>query len=408
MKVLITGAQFSNKGAQSLLYSIVSELNTRYKNIQIYYIPIDNFRKYNPDEYQFIITYDNKSYCDRKFNIIMFWKRYIKCILDSLEIIVKYKRKGVKKYSNVISDIDVLIDVSGFSLSDKFSRETNNRYLRYLKDAEKIGAKIILMPQSFGPFDYKSGKKQIESKIHEILPKVDLIFAREKEGKKLLENLFHLTNVELSCDIVLQTPDLEMDAITRNKIALDLPLIKTKHNVGIIPNEQTIRHGDEKKVLEVYREIVFKLISLKRHIYIFRHSNDLELCKKIYVMFEGNQWVHLITEEMDCMEYSKFIKNFDYIIASRYHAIVHGYKENVPAIILGWAIKYLELAENFKQQKYVFDINVCAICEVIDAIKNMDNHFIDEHKTIEQLRKEKMHNTCFHKCWELLDEISMQ
>lgn len=405
MKVLITGAQFSNKGAQSLLYSVISELRGRYKDIVIYYIPIDNFRKYTHIQCKFTTTYDNKSYVDRKSNIKKYSKRYLKCLFDSLEIATKYKKHGIKKYSDVIKDIDVLIDVSGFALSDKFSVEANYRLLRYVEDSKKYGAKVILMPQSFGPFNYKDQKSELDHRITEVLPKADLIFAREYEGKEFLENIYHLSNVEISLDTVLQASDIKIESVFVNKGAIEPPILQTKSNVGIIPNEQTVHHGDATKVLKVYKEIINKLLSLKRNVYIFRHSNDLELCRKIYEMFEENKNVHLIEDEMDCMEYSEFVKNFDYIIASRYHAIIHAYKEYIPAIILGWAVKYKELAESFDQSKYVFDLGICDVGDVLSAIDSMDNNFTDEHKKICSVCAKVLQNSCFDKCWAILDNI---
>lgn len=35
MNVLITGAQFHNKGAQSLLFTVMSELRSRYENVEM-------------------------------------------------------------------------------------------------------------------------------------------------------------------------------------------------------------------------------------------------------------------------------------------------------------------------------------------------------------------------------------
>lgn len=405
MKVLISGAQFSNKGAQSLLYSVISELRTRYKDVVIYYIPIDDFRKYSPEQCKFIITYDDKSYIDRKSNVKKYWKRYLRCKYLSFKISTEYKKIGIKKYSDVIRNIDVLIDVSGFALSDKFTIEGNLRLLRYVKDAKKNGAKVILMPQSFGPFNYKDQKSKIDDRITEVLPKADLVFARENEGKEFLENIYHLSNVEISLDTVLQASDIKIENVFVNKGSIEPPILQTKSNVGIIPNEQTVNHGDATKVLKVYKEIINKLLSLKRNVYIFRHSDDLELCRKIYEMFEENKNVHLIEDEMDCMEYSEFVKNFDYIIASRYHAIIHAYKEYIPAIILGWAVKYKELAESFDQSKYVFDLGSCDVGDVLSAIDSMDNNFTDEHKKIYSVCAKVRQNSCFDKCWTILDNI---
>lgn len=406
MEVLITGAQFCNKGAQSLLCSVVNELKSRYNNIIIYYVPIDDFKKYIPEHYRFVITYDDKSYLDRSFNVKLFLKRCARCFLDALYVSVRLKARGVKKYSEVIRHIDILIDISGFALSDKFPITTNNRYLRYIEDAKEYGAKVILMPQSFGPFNYKDEKSKIDRRIMEVLQKADLIFAREKEGKDFLENIYRLSNIELSFDTVLQASSLKRESVFVNEAAVVTPIPETNNNVGIIPNEQTVRHGDETKVLKVYREIINRLLVLKRHIYIFRHSNDLELCKKIYAMFEENESVHLIEDEMDCIAYSEFVRNFDYIIASRYHAIIHAYKEHIPAIILGWAVKYTELAENFDQCQYVFDLNNCDVNAVLKAVDEMDSHFIDEQDKIASISEKTKQNSCFDKCWQILDNIA--
>ena len=50
------------------------------------------------------------------------------------------------------------------------------------------------------------------------------------------------------------------------------------------------------------------------------------------------------------------IKQFDFIIASRYHSIVHAYKHGVPVIAIGWAVKYSDLLASFNQAQYCFDV----------------------------------------------------
>ena len=55
------------------------------------------------------------------------------------------------------------------------------------------------------------------------------------------------------------------------------------------------------------------------------------------------------------MEITNIFKNFDFVIASRYHSIIHGYEVGVPAVIIGWAEKYHELANLFEQEEFIFD-----------------------------------------------------
>jgi len=406
MKVLITGAQFANKGAQSMLYSLVNELNSRYEAITIYYVPLDDYKKYAPGLYRFVVTYDDRAYLDWKHSAGQFLKRSARCAVNSLRIAFRGRDGGVARYSKVIGAIDALIDISGFALSDQFPRAINNRYLRYLEDAEKHGAKVILMPQSFGPFDYGAGKDALEKKIRALLPRADLIFAREKEGKDLLERLYQLPDVRLSPDSVLLASPLDPAAVLCRACTPAAPAVATAHNVGIIPNTQTVLHGDESKILEIYRAAINNLIRLGKQVYIFRHSDDQALCKKIYAMFEGHESVHLILQDMDCLEYSLFVKNFDYVIASRYHAIVHAYKEHVPAVILGWAVKYDELAAPFAQTPYVYDLTRCTAGDIEAAVQLMDSRYAEESDTISLRCQELAQNTCYDLCWPILDRLN--
>ena len=64
----------------------------------------------------------------------------------------------------------------------------------------------------------------------------------------------------------------------------------------------------------------------------------------------------MIEQELSCVEFDRFVQQFDYVVASRFHAIVHAYKNGVPAIALGWATKYRELLEMFGQGEYRFDV----------------------------------------------------
>ena len=60
----------------------------------------------------------------------------------------------------------------------------------------------------------------------------------------------------------------------------------------------------------------------------------------------------IIDEDLNILEIEDIIKKFDFIITSRYHSIVHSYKNGVPALVIGWSIKYFELLKIFHQSQY--------------------------------------------------------
>ena len=404
MKVLITGAQFNNKGAQSLLFTVIDQLKKRSADIEIYYLPIDDYRKYDKSQFNFKIVYGDMEahyYENRVFQRpFILAKSVLRRILKKNSV----KVSDVTELHRLLPKIDAIIDISGYQLTSKFSNVMNRKFLYYIEEAKRYGKKIILMPQSFGPFDYEKDKEKLIRTIKKDLSEVDLIFAREKEGFDLLCDLFDIKNIKLSPDLVLQGDEINWENIYTNVPKLHYPEIGNKNNVAVIPNTEAFKHGNENLILEVYNTVINKLLLYGKTVYIFRHSNDLSACKKIYEMFSDNEKVNFIENDFSCEEYSDFITQFDFIIASRYHAIVHAYKKGIPSLIFGWAVKYQRLAELFNQSKYVFDItaNDIDIEKISDKLETLIQNYNDEKNTITQKQNQLYHDTCFDDCWSRL------
>ena len=377
MNILITGAQFNNKGAQSLLFSLISELYERLSDVNIFYIPLDSFFEYKQDEYRFFFVFDDMSAQDFKEDIFLYAKRKIKNFYE------KGKIAEEQYLSKIIKKIDAMIDISGYQLTSKAAKSDNRRYIRYIKEANKRNIPVILLPQSFGPFDYNDSSFIIEAK--EALHSVRIIFCRESSGYNLLKEQFGLENLRFAPDLVLQTSVEKISNIYKNENEIKTLRIGTKANVGIVPNEQTLVHGQSEHIIFIYKKIIEFLVENGKEVYIFRHSNDLKLCEEIYAMFYDDSRVHIIKDEMNCLEYSCFVQQFDFIVASRYHAIIHAYKKNVPTVILGWADKYFELARLMNQEEYVEDItkpNV-DVSYIIGMVNRMSIGFENEKKKID-------------------------
>ncbi len=67
------------------------------------------------------------------------------------------------------------------------------------------------------------------------------------------------------------------------------------------------------------------------------------------------------------------IKEVDFIISSRYHALVHAFKLHIPCIAIGWADKYESLLFDVGQQDYLIDarkgIDVETVKSLIDRME---------------------------------------
>lgn len=402
MNVLITGAQFHNKGAQSLLFTVMSELRRRYENVEIYYLPIDDCFQYEPDNYRFHLVFDDLAYLDYIRQGKDVFRSLYRCGKELIKWILKHKTKKILRLSQVWTIVDAVVDVSGYALTSKFELRGTYRYIRHINMAKKRGIPVILMPQSFGPFEYSD--KKVNLLLCDALNSVECIFAREVEGVHALACIGVNRNVKQSADLVLQSKKIDWRYVFTRKPILSAPVLQTENNVAVIPNTQLYRYGSKNQVLQTYRIIIDKLLQAEKRVYIFRHSNDLAACEDIYAMFSDNDNVSIIRKEMSCLEYSIFVRQFDFIVASRFHSIVHAYREGIPAFILGWAIKYQELASLVHQGSYVFDGTNVALenqKSMLGQLEKMLKKYAQESIVI----RRSLERIQDHNCYDVCDSI---
>ena len=191
------------------------------------------------------------------------------------------------------------------------------------------------------------------------MEKCERVFAREDSGYELLKGL-GLTNVMRMTDSVLLEKNFNASPLIKDyEKYIETIEVPEKDNIAIIPNYRLIDVGgtDCEKMLSFYSDVINKYVDTY-HFYLIAHAGeDLSVCKMIKDKFINNNRVTIINHVMYSFNYEEFIKKMNFIIASRYHAIIHAYKESVPAVVLGWADKYYGIVSDVKQKDYLIDLN---------------------------------------------------
>lgn len=349
--MIIVGGNLSNKGAESMLFVTVDEIKRRFPEREIIVFSTADYKRVKEDVYQF------------KFMPLDLWM--INDLLGGADAFI-FNKLFVKKretYQVSLQEIEEIFlnaagmaDISGYTLSSQWGVSSSFVFLRRIMLAVKYKINIYLMPQSFGPFEYKFGYHLILNHwIKKYLKFPRVIYAREEEGQKLLEEKYKLKNVKKSYDLVLLNRSIDLNHIYKNNpIFLQSGI---EPGVGIVPNMRNFEFDKSQQTLSVYCTIINRLLSNDKKIYLIRHSfEDKKACEMIKNEYKNNERVILLSEDMNCFEFSNLIRNLDFLVCSRFHSIVHAYKEGIPCIVIGWAVKYKRLVHVFEQDKYMFDI----------------------------------------------------
>lgn len=395
-KFIITGGNFQNKGAQAMSFVAISEIRQRYPDCEICFISTTD-KKSNISSMMTFNIY-SASISDWQYarggldGFLAIGKSFIKYFSGNKEVF-----QDMRLLKAALNGADAIIDISGFSLSSQWGCDATYKYTNIIHTAKSLGIKVFIMPQSFGPFEYNEKQRKMDKLIKKYMPYPTNIYAREESGFKYLTEMYGLKNVRRSRDLVLQNKEIVKEKIFNNKFKIEKINLDTSNNVAIIPNMRNFDHGNKEEILSVYYEIIQQLFKMNKNIYLLRHSSeDINACKMIKSLFENDDRVILIENDLNCFEYDYIVNQFDYIIASRYHSIVHAYKQYVPAIVLGWADKYHELLRLFKQEQYIFDVRDKMNFENIkNSIAYIEQNYINDKKIIKDILEGVQNNNCF-------------
>ncbi len=382
--VIIIGGELFNKGAQAMTFTTVDQIKRRFPNSKIYLFSTQDFLRGSDEKNVY------------NFEILP-WSLGIK-----LELIkffgIPFNENNTLKYVDKVIDVikntEFIVDISGYALTSQFGFRHSLNYLVNIIVAKKYSIPFYIFPQSIGPFDYSLKSKTILYLLMKTyLPYPKKIYVREEEGLKYICR-FSKENVRISKDIVLLNKEYDLSNIYNRKI-ISRNIKIEPNSIGIIPNSRVIERTDPTKIYSVYSMLINNLIKNEKSVYLLRHSyEDLQVCQNIKKLYPDNECVKLISDDFSAFELENILKQFDFVIASRFHSIVHSYKYGVPALVIGWATKYFELLKEFDQLDYFFDVrNDINVNEMINKLEKMaHNHEYEKEKIIQILNKANMKN----------------
>ncbi|MES2646519.1 MAG: polysaccharide pyruvyl transferase family protein [Bacteroidota bacterium] len=273
-----------------------------------------------------------------------------------------------KIFSVKANEIDLLLDAGGFQFSDQwinaYSEKGNQKLEKYYKTLKDNKAKLVFLPQAFGPFTLPLAIDRIKI----VYKYADVLFARERISYDYLVKLFG------ESDKIVLMPDFTN--LLKPKVAL-AQFIEDKKYVCVIPNLKMVSHTSKETssgYIDFLIGICQDFIDKGEHLVLLNHEGigDEEILNKIQA---GLSKEVLKLNNLNALEVKAVIGKMKLLISSRFHGVVSGLSQGVVTFCTGWSHKYPELLADYKVPENLLDIGDLPLAKqkVWEALSNSNS-----------------------------------
>ena len=327
----------------------------------------------------------------------------------------QFLRKKVPALDALASS-DLLLDQMGVSFMD--GRE---KFLLYnvagVLPALILGVPVVKAAQGMGPFS--NPVNRVTARM--ILPRLHSIVARgDKTYQYLLE--LKLSNVYLGSDIVFSglpnsvVTSSRLDGRGRSPASKDQTVVVAPSSVVFrLMERRSAGSYIELLVQQVetinacgYRAIVLPFSSKTDSENL--HNNDIPICKKLLTAITGRDQlsVEVITSSLAFADAKRIIENSEFVVTSRFHAMVTALAVGTPPIVIAWGHKYLEVMKPFglghkviSQESVTKELIERAIVGQVSSLKS-DRKAI-EAGLLDARKRSEVHEKVIYEVFDVLE-----
>lgn len=343
MKIVLSGVETNNKGAELMLYAILQEIERKFPDAKVY-IPHSR-------------CLQGLSYI--KTSLTFRYTPFSK-LIDSLRIsrllLKLHLPVAFLECTSIKRDANWFIDGSGFVFSDQWNPSKDNvrKWEIVLRPLHKRGCKIVFLPQAFGPFEQMNSRKQL-SLLSEC---ANLILPREEISYNYLEK---------SGIVDMRKVTIFPDFTSLVEGVFPVKYDYLKGGICVIPNYQMMDKG-KIKYEEYIKLLTAMIIEGKKSghpVYLLNHEgvHDENLCYKCCQSLKGG--IDVVTG-LNALEVKGLIGSAYIVITSRFHGLASALNGCVPSLATSWSHKYEELFKDYGMEGYLLPLD-----DTIKAINRM-------------------------------------
>lgn len=373
MRYILTGVETRNKGAELMLYAILQQIEKRDPQAEVFMRMAAV-----PQGFHYVKT--SVKLCEKpyKHQVMQARKWKVVSILSRLGI------NTVSYFSDarVVKDVDYVLDGSGFWFTDQWKLEEAEVQMWevMLRNYRKQGARIIFLPQAFGPIELDSTKRVIKS----IASNSDLIMPREQVSYD------YMKAAGVSESKMMIYPDFT--SLVEGVVPQGYEHLKD--GVCVIPNMRMIDKGtiSFENYIDVLKTIIRKAQAHGKVVYLLNHEGKQDEQLAYRCQKELGESIEVVTG-LNGLEVKGLISTAYLCISSRFHGVASALNSCVPCLATSWSHKYDLLFQDYKQTDCVLNLNdINSIESKIDFLIDIKNNKFIRNVLFEQIQHIKMKN----------------
>ncbi len=293
--------------------------------------------------------------------------------------------RAVNPGIRAIKESNVVLDVSGGdSFTDMYPDDRINTIAGCKELVLEYGRPLILLPQTYGPFDVS------RDRASQIVRKSIACFARDERSFENLKSMLgsefnpdrHKCGVDMAFGLATRDPGQMLDSEIRAWVEnVEIPTVGFNPS-GLIANVPGI---DREKYgfLSDYRQTVTEFLSrlldeTDARVILIPHvmssmgspESDQQICKVLLKEF-GDRFpdrVRVGSTEFDQCEVKWLISKVDWFCGTRMHATIAGLSTGVPTATISYSDKALGVFESCRQGSEVFDPRQLETGEIVEGL----------------------------------------
>lgn len=233
-------------------------------------------------------------------------------------------------------DITGVLDAAGYAYGDAFSPKRSKRESSIARRWTKRGAKIVALPQAFGPFS-NADVKEWSGKY---LGQVSLAFARDPQSLAHLREVAPHVESRLSPDFTLGLSP----ALVERPVAGPF--------CAIVPNGKIVSHTAMTSEQYVQRLVdagrAFRAAGVEP-VVVIHETGDRRIAQALQEQLSAP-----LVDDPDPLVLKGVLGQAAFAVASRFHALVGALSQGTPSIAFGWSHKYEALLADFDSSEWMY------------------------------------------------------